>query len=189
VLIPAIKTFRSVGFGNRAQVDWSAASPLETFTELGGTLRAVKAYVDWIEEGDPYLLGASYWAPFDRQLLTRLLPDRARIAYDDDTRVPARQIYAREGAVGASSTGEAYYNFGPLGPAIFGAGLGLLFGLLERRAAASCHVCALLGVTMLIFCFNIRSDWLAVPARFAIGVTLVALCWMWSRGLLWKKPA
>lgn len=180
VAIPAIRVVRDVGFSNRSLVNWTEVSPLETFTEFGGTLRSAKAYVDFIEEGDEYLLGASYWAPFDRQLLVRMVPGRERIPFEEDVRVPSRMM-SREGAVGDSSTGEAYYNFGPVGPFIYFACVGALFGWLERQAAATPYGCALLGIAMSSFYFNIRGSWLAVPAQMGWGLALVGCCYMVGR--------
>jgi hypothetical protein len=176
VVIPAVRVFRLVGFENRSNVSWAEMSPLETFTELGITLRAAKAYVDRIEAGDEYLLGASYWAPFDRQLLVRLIPDREQIPFNEDRRVPSRLLPIYEGAVGESSTGEAYYNFGAVGPWIYFGCVGALFGWLERRAVASPYSCALLGIVMNIFYFNIRGHWIAVPAQLAGGLAALAAC-------------
>lgn len=180
IVIPAIRTIRNVGFSNRAEVDWTSVSPLETFTELGGTLRAVKAYIDWIEQGDEHLLGATYWAPFDRQILVRLVPGREPIPYEEDERLPERHI-EREGAVGLAATGEAYYNFGPAGPFIYFTFLGALFGWLERRAWSTPYHCAALGIVMGIFYFNIRSHWLFVPAQTAIALVPLAFCYLLRR--------
>jgi hypothetical protein len=180
VVIPLIRTVRDVGVANEAEVNWRAASPLETFTELGSTLRAVKAYVDWIEDGDEYLLGATYWAPFDRQLLTRVVPDREPIPFDEDDRLPERKM-GQEGAVGLAATGEAFYNFGSAGPFLYFAVVGLLFGWLERRAWKTPYACALLGIAMSTFYFNIRGHWLSVPAQIALAAGLVAFCFLTSR--------
>jgi hypothetical protein len=182
VVIPVIRTVRMVGVANEAEVNWMDTSPLETFTELGSTLRAVKAYVDWIEEGDAYQLGATYWVPFDRQLLTRLVPGREAIPYEEDERLPERRI-EQEGAVGLSATGEAYYNFGPAGPFLYFAFVGALFGWLERRASRTPYHCAALGIAMGIFYVNIRSHWLSVPAQAAIALTVVAFCYLVSRAV------
>jgi hypothetical protein len=179
VIVPAVRQFRLVGFSNRSEVQWTDDSPLTTLTELGGTLHAATAYVDWIESGDPYLLGASYWAPIDRQFLRRLIPWHQVPALEDDTRVPSRNI-ERVGAIGLSSTGEAYYNFGPFGPFIFYAAVGFLFGWLERRSVETPYRAALLGVAMLLLFFNIRDSWLPVPGRAAVAVGVLAGCYALS---------
>src|SRR5690606_7096895 len=144
----------------------------------GGTLRAVKAYVDWIEEGEPYLLGASYLAPLDRHFLQQVLPDREALPYEDDVRIPARDIAAREGSVGTSAVGEAYYNFGAIGPFRMLFVLGIVCAWLESRARQTPYGCASLGVAMSVFFLNIRGQWLPVPAQLAFGSTIVAACWL-----------
>ena len=179
--MPAIRTFRTVGFANRVLVDWTAILPLGTLIELGGTLRAVKAYVDWIDEGDRFLLGASYWAPLDRHFLVWVMPGRRQTPIERDERVPARDISVREGPVGASSTGEAYYNFGPLGPLLFFGCVGALFSALERRAAGSGYRTALLGVILFPFFWNIRGQWIPVPAQVAAGLLLLGVCYALDR--------
>jgi hypothetical protein len=177
VLIPAVQAVRTVGVTNRDLVSWTEVTPLDTLTELGGTLRAVKAYVDWIEEGDPLLYGESYWAPVDRQLLTRLPPVRERIAYENDPRIPLRLMDVREGAVGGAAVGEAYYNFGAIGPLLVLMPIGALFGWLDRRAHESPYRCALVGLAMLVFIPNIRGDWLAIPAQAVMMGALLAVCY------------
>lgn len=172
--MPAIGTFRRVGFSNRAQVDWMDVTPLGTFIELGGTLRAVAAYVDWIEQGDQFLLGASYWAPFDRHFVVWVVPGRERTPVEEDERIPSRHMTIREGSVGTSATGEAYFNFGPLGPFVYFGFVGLLFGWLHRRGSTTAYRCGLLGVVLLLFYWNIRGQWLTIPAQFAAGLALLA---------------
>jgi oligosaccharide repeat unit polymerase len=176
VMIPAVKGFRNVGFGNRSDVDWTDVTPLDTLTELGGTLRATKAYVDWIESGDSFLLGTGYWAPFDRHMLSRLVPGWEQRPYETDERIPTRNMVGREGSVGTSATGESYYNFGVIGPFVFYLCVGLLFGVLERKASESRYLAALLGITMFLFYFNIRGSWLPVPIRFTLAAALLAAC-------------
>jgi hypothetical protein len=180
VVLPAIRVARLVGLGNTAELSWSDVTPLGTVTELGGTLRAVKAYVDWIEYGDEYQLGAGYFAPIDRQLLVRVLGTE-QIPFDRDVRVPSRDIVTREGAVGAAATGEAYYNFGAAGPFLFFAAVGLVFGWLERRAPLSPYACAVLGVVMFVFYFNIRGEWLPVPAQLGVSLAVVGACYLTGR--------
>jgi hypothetical protein len=186
--IPAIEAFRTVGFANRSTVDWTDVAPVDTFLELGGSLQATKAYVDWIESGDRYLFGLSYWAPFDRQLLSRVVPGREVIPYEQDERVPQRLMVQREGALGGSATGEAYYNFGIIGPFLYFAFVGALFGWLERYCTKTSAGCVALGIVMFVFYFNIRGNWLAVPATIAEGLALLAGCLMVGRVVASRWP-
>jgi hypothetical protein len=180
IAIPAIQAFRLVGFANRSEVHWTDVTPLDTLMELGGSLQAVRAYVDWIEDGEEYLLGASYWGPIDRQVLTRLVPGRERIPYEQDERIPGR-LMIREGPIGLSSTGEAYFNFGAIGPFMYFALVGALFGWLDRRALRSRYACATLGAVIILFYFNIRGEWLAIPATLGLNLALVGLCCWFDR--------
>jgi len=184
--IPAVRIYRDVGFANRDLVDWTDVTPLDTFMELGGSLQATRAYIDWIEAGDPLLWGASYWAPFDRQILGRLIPWREPIPYEQDERVPLRLMVEREAALGGSATGEAYYNFGPFGPVIYFAGLGVLFGLLQRFDG-SAYGSAMLGASILPLYFNIRSDWLSMPAQIGQGLVVIAICYFVGR-IVFTQP-
>jgi len=177
VMIPSVYVIREVGFANRNAVNWTDVTPLDTLMELGSSLQATRAYVDWIERGDPFLLGASYWAPVDRQILSRVIPGREAIAYQQDERIPIRLMDEREGAIGGSATGEAFYNFGALGPVLYFGSLGILFGWLQRTPASP-YSAAVMGVILLVLCFNIRSDWLAVPAQIGQGLLLVACCYL-----------
>jgi O-antigen polysaccharide polymerase Wzy len=180
VAIPASEAFRTVGFANRSEVNWTDVTPLDTLVELGGSLQAARAYVDWIEDGEPYLLGASYWAPFDRQVLVRIIPGRELIPFEQDERLPGR-LMVREGPIGLSATGEAYFNFGSVGPFIYFGFVGLLFGWLDRRATRSPYDCAALGAVMFLFFFNLRSEWYAIPAALAESFALMACCWVFDR--------
>jgi hypothetical protein len=176
VLIPSVYAIRQVGFANRSAVDWTDVTPLDTLMELGGSLQSTRAYVDWIERGDPLLLGASYWAPVDRQILSRIIPGHETIPYDQDERIPIRLMDEREGAIGGSATGEAFYNFGVIGPLLYFGTLGILFGWLQR-IPASPYGAAAMGVVILMLYFNVRGDWLAVPAQIGQGLLLVAFCY------------
>jgi hypothetical protein len=157
-------------------VDWTDITPVDAFMELGGSLRATMAHVEWIEKGDPYLLGATYWAPFDRQIFTRVIPGREQIALEDDARLPQTLMDEREGAVGGSVTGEAYYNFGPIGPFVVLTFVGVLFGWSETLAMRSVAGCVTLGIVMSPFLLHIRGGWLPVPATIAEGLILLACC-------------
>jgi oligosaccharide repeat unit polymerase len=179
LILPAIGAVRTTGLRNLSAVDWTDVSPIGAFVELGGTLRAVGAYVDWIDQGDGHLLGASYLAPFDRHLLVWVVPGREHLPIRLDTRVPGQFMVAREGSVGTAASGEAYYNFGPIGPVLFFALVGLLFGWLERRGGAGPFRLAVLGIVMFAFYWNIRAEWIQLPAQIAASLLLLAACRVW----------
>jgi hypothetical protein len=94
----------------------------------------------------------------------------------------------REGALGGSATGEAYYNFGIIGPFLYFAFVGALFGWLERFCTKTSAGCVALGIVMFVFYFNIRGNWLAVPATIAEGLALLAGCLMVGRVVASRWP-
>lgn len=176
ILMPAVYAVRNVGYADRDTINWTKVTPLDAVMEFGGSLRATQAYVDWIDTGDHHLLGASYWAPFDRQVMVYLIPGHRVPETRDDPRIPLRQMDDRQGAVGGSATGEAYYNFGLLGPVLFFGAIGALFGWFEWHSRRTPYTIAAFAVVVLGLCFNIRSDWLAVPASIGQGLVFVAGC-------------
>jgi hypothetical protein len=180
VVIPVIRNLRTVGFEHRSELSWEEVSPLGTFTEFGSTLRAAAVYIDWIEGGEDFQMGAGYWAPIDRQVLGRLMPWRGVPPYETDPRIPQRNIQT-VGAIGLSATGEAYYNLGAFGPFLFYGCIGVLFGWLDRHAGASPYRAAMLGIAMLVLFFNIRGAWLPVPARIVVGLMILAVCHVLGR--------
>jgi hypothetical protein len=180
VVIPAVRAIRTVGFDNRSEVALANVSPLEALTEFGGTLHAAAVYIDWIADGDELQWGAGYLAPIDRQVLVRLMPWRTAVPLELDPRIPSRNI-DYSGSIGLSSTGEAYYNFGVYGPFLFYGCVGLLLAWLERRAFETPYRAAMLGISMLVLFFNIRSYWLAVPGRVGVALALVAACHVIAR--------
>jgi hypothetical protein len=82
--------------------------------------------------------------------------------------------------VGTAASGEAYYNFGPIGPFLFFGVVGLLFGWLERRSGAGPFRLAVLGIVMFAFYWNIRGEWIQLPAQIAASLLIVAACRAWS---------
>ena len=175
MIMSAIGVIRVVGFSQRGTVNWTSVTPLDTLAEIGGTLRAAYAPISWIQEGDDYLYGGSYWAPIDRHFL-RFVLFRRRVSLEDDPMAVASLTYHREGSVGTSAVGEAYYNFGILGPIIYFGILGRLFGWADRRAPDSPYRLAILCVLMTQFYWNIRGSFLSIPLQTTVGLLIIGLC-------------
>ena len=111
--------------GNRCvSIGW-LRQPRAGQLDRGDTARHIHR-TGWITAGDQGLrrldcagdglLSGAREGPYYRQVLVRVIPGREPIPYDQDERVPSRLTDGREGAVGGSATGEAYYNFGVFGP-------------------------------------------------------------------------
>ncbi len=168
-LIPVVKEVRNTGLG--AVPDVLAAPRLDALVEMGGSLRPVEQVVRWHAEGDPFLLGGSYWAPFERAA-ARLLPDLRSSAADDDLRLMNVLVMDRIGAIGFSPVAEAYRNFGAIGVVIVMALIGIALAAIDtirdpRRAVLAI---AVFYPPLLI---NIRNSFVAVPVQCLAGIALL----------------
>jgi hypothetical protein len=169
VIIPIVREVRTAGI--QALPAAAAAAPgLDALVEMGGSLHPVEKVVRWHAEGDPYELGGTYWAPFERAAL-KLLPEVRASAAEDDSRIMNVLVLDRVGAIGFSPVAEAYRNFGPAGVVVVLAMLGMIMGTLDtvrdpRRAAL---LMAALYVPLLI---NVRNSFVSVPAQCAAGVLI-----------------
>jgi hypothetical protein len=60
----------------------------------------------------------------------------------------------------------------------------MLFGWIERRATRERYACAWLGIAMILFYFNIRGEWLSLPAQAGIALALLGCCRVAGRSLI-----
>jgi hypothetical protein len=171
VAITIVKDLRQIGVANAAPSALSG-NPLGALAEMGSSLRPVVEVIRWHDEGEPYMWGATYWAPFDRAI-TAILPLWDRPPADQDPRIMNIVVSDRVGFIGFSVVAEAYRNFGPAGVACVMLLLGLLFGWMERWQFAPFRT-ALLGLLLVQLLFHIRNDFIGIPSQTALGVVLVA---------------
>jgi hypothetical protein len=169
LLIPVVREVRNGGLG--AMPDAIAAPRLDALVEMGGSLRPVEQVVRWHAEGEPYELGASYWAPFERAT-ARLLPGLRAAEAENDLRLMNVLVLERIGAIGFSPVAEAYRNFGALGVVfvlgLVGMGLAAIDTIRDRRTAVL--AIATLYPPLLI---NVRNSFVSVPVQCAAGILLV----------------
>src|SRR5262249_44061841 len=78
LIIPIVRDLRTTGIGGLSDVELSAPG-LDGLAEMGASLHPVEKVVRWHAEGEPYEMGATYWAPFERAA-ARLLPGLRRRA-------------------------------------------------------------------------------------------------------------
>ena len=165
----------------------------DTARHIHGTrwlLQATRAYVDWIERGDPLLLGASYWAPVDRQMLIRVIPGREPIPYDQDEHMPsathgrARRSHRRVGHRG----GVLQFRGDRTGDLL--ASVGMLFGLLAAIHCDQPYSSAMLGVTILpLVLQHPRAIGSRCPAQIGEGIAVIGLCYFLGRITFVRAPA
>ena len=174
-----VKDLRTHGLREAASAGIALRGPLAAVQELGGSIVAVVATIQWREGGDPPLLGSSYWAPFDRAL-GRLMPGWPRLAARDDPRLLGKVVQVRWGAVGFSTVAEAYYNFDTPGVLLVMFVTGLLLGRLDRWPVTPLTA-AVCGMLMYPLLYHVRNSFLMVPVTAAEGLALILILVLLAR--------
>lgn len=156
--------------GNIANITY--INPLNAVAEMGGSLRSVYETVRWRENGDDFILGQSYWAPFERQLAL-IVPgiDRPPAAQDD--RLLNVVIQSRAGPYGYSPIAEAYRNFGVFGVAAIMFLMGTFLSQLDRLPATTKNNIYIGAVLVPLF-IHIRNNFGPVPVQIFVSVSV---CW------------
>ena len=171
LIIPLVRDLRTTGISGLADAELSAPG-LDGLAEMGGSLHPVEKVVRWHAEGEPFEMGATYWAPFERAA-ARLLPGlRRRAAAEDDFRLMNVLVLDRVGAIGFSPVAEAYRNFGPIGVVVLLGLLGIVMGAIDtiRDSQTAVLVIATVYVPLLI---NVRNSFVSVPAQCVAGLVIV----------------
>ncbi len=169
-----IREVRMVGLRETTSEHLSAGSVLVGSLELGATLRPVAECIRWRAEGDALLLGASYWAPFER-MVTRVVPVTSRLPGNQDMRLQNNVVRERSGTIGFSVIAEAYRNFGLAGAGFVLGFIGFLMGTFDTTppTARALAVCGAIFVPLLI---HVRNDFTPTPAHILAGFVCVAIC-------------
>jgi O-antigen polysaccharide polymerase Wzy-like protein len=152
-------------------VDAEQVGPVNALVEMGGSLETTSLTLDWIHNGDAYLLGGGYWLPFERAF-GLVLPIRSDLAADP--RAMNLVLTSRASGLGGSSIAESYYNFSVFG-ALFFLALGFLLAHLDI-AACSPNAAAMSGVILYAFIFQARNWFISVPSMILLGSAPVLAC-------------
>jgi oligosaccharide repeat unit polymerase len=162
-------------------------SPAEGLLELGSSLRPVVEVVRWSMNGEPFIYGASYWAPFERTL-ARAIPILGieRLPASEDLRLLNVMIQQRVAPIGFSPVAEAFYNFGVWGVIGYMFLIGLLFSWFDTRPVSVRHLAIFIAIAVPLI-IQIRNDFTAVPAQVTLGLVIVLGCLFWSNARYQKR--
>jgi hypothetical protein len=147
-------------------------NPMDAVAEMGSSLRAVQEVINWRKNGDELMMGASYWAPFERQFAL-FIPQLDRIPAEKDGRLLNVTVIKRAGPIGFSPVAEAYINFGEKGVFFVFFMLGTLFAYLDNQQS-KVRYDILLGVSLVPIFIMIRNSFAHVPVQIIVG-QIVAL--------------
>ncbi|MGI8549347.1 MAG: O-antigen polysaccharide polymerase Wzy [Dehalococcoidia bacterium] len=181
--IAAIRAVREVGIQNAASATVSA-SPLDGLTELGSSLRPVTETIYWRATGEPFIYGASYLEPFERQLIN-LIPQRnwKRLPAEEDPLVLSSLAAIRtKGQIGYSPIAEGYRNFSTVGVVLIMGLTGWLIGRMDLWPATPVRQ-ALLGVVFVPILVEVRNDFTAVPFQVVVGCCVLGLVVLITRSI------
>lgn len=163
------------------------ANPLLGLGELGYSLRPVSEVVKWHGQGSPYILGASYWAPIERQFIAPVFgiekPDG-----EQDIRLTNVAVSRRVGPIGFSPIAEGYYNFGLWGVVAFMFLLGWMLGRMQAWPATPLRL-AVIAVVLMPLMFQIRNSFTPVPAQVVGGLLLLWALWFLGGHDRRRRPA
>lgn len=154
-------------------------NPLNSVAEMGASLRPVQEVIKWRVAGDPLLMGASYWAPFERQLAL-FIPGLNRIPALEDSRLLNVVVDKKAGPIGFSPVAEAYFNFGEKGVLIVFFLLGLLLATLDNLKS-KIIIDILIGVSLIPVFIMIRNSFAHVPVQIIISQVFAMGCIYLSR--------
>lgn len=146
-------------------------NPAASLVELGSSLRPVVEVINWRNDGDEFIYGASYWAPFER-MITKFIPFIPRIDAEHDDRLMNVLVDARVGPIGFSPVAEAFRNFGYIGVVGFFFLLGFLISKLDKLKS-NCINNALVAIFLFALIMQVRNAFTPVPAQILFGLSLV----------------
>jgi hypothetical protein len=149
--------------------------PSNAVEEMGYSIRVVQTSVQWHEvDGEPYLHGASYWAPIERAV--EAVAHLPRVPAEQDDRLMNVEILERVGPIGGSIIGEAHHNEGVGGAAAVLALVGAVLALLTtaRRRPFVTGVLGLATVAVIGIIRNSATD-VAPLLAWGGGALVIAL--------------
>lgn len=178
ILISLIREVRQVGISGAWDGDFSPGIT-SGLVELGSTIRPVTLVVYWHEQGDPFINGASYWAPLDRAICRVIHPWECTPAGDDE-RLSNVLIANRAGPYGFSPIAEAYRNFGTSGVILVMLLIGGLISLMGSWAT-DWKKQAFASIVLVELLINVRNSFTPVPAHLVFGGVIVLALVLVSR--------
>lgn len=169
----------------QTRISTSGASFLDSISiskgiaELGGSIRASYEVMLWIAKGDTFMLGETYYAPFER-LFLRFIPLRERLPASEDYRLMNVLIGERAGPYGFSISAEAFYNFSYMGVALGGVLTGFALRHLGQRSIARNFPMLQLSLGFALF-IHIRQDFVTAWSGMLYSILILTSLLFFTR--------
>jgi len=149
-------------------------NPFNSIAEMGASLRPVQEVIKWRANGEPLILGGSYWAPFERQLAL-LIPGLHRKPALQDSRLLNVVVDKKAGPIGFSPVAEAYINFGEKGVLIVFFVIGMILAYFDNLKS-KLLTDILIGVSLIPLFIMIRNSFAHVPVQIIISQAFALGC-------------
>lgn len=147
-------------------------NPLNAIAEMGSSLRTVQEVIKWRREGYQRLYGASYWAPFERQIALFLPIER--LPAKKDKRLLNVVVQEKAGPIGFSPVAEAYTNFGEKGIILMAIILGAIFAKFDK-VPSTIRADVMMGVTIIPLFVMIRNSFTFIPVQIILGLVIATI--------------
>ncbi len=185
VMIDFLRQLRQFGISGVGEA-FLELQPTDALLELGSSLLPTVRVIEWLDSGDPYMNGATYWAPLDRALY-HLIPGSTRLDAEDDMRIMNVLVMQRVGPIGFSPIAEAFYNYGRFAVVAFMGITGLLVGWLDRWKATPVRIAAA-GAIVFPLLIQIRNTFVSTPSWIVIGLAIVGAVALFEQLRLRSQP-
>ncbi|MBZ0292002.1 MAG: O-antigen polysaccharide polymerase Wzy family protein [Anaerolineae bacterium] len=173
LLIPLIRSIRSKPL---SEVDLSQVmiSVTDPFMELGFQIRPLIITIGWIDGGEDFAYGGTYWLPIQR-LLGLVVPFLERPTIEGNR----LDVQGRTPGQGYTVVGEAYFNFGHWGVICILAAIGYFMARANR--SRSLRSLAFFGAVAAILINSQRNSFIFVPGQVVIVIALLILAHLLSK--------
>ncbi len=153
----------------------------DPFITMGYTLRPLVLTTEWIESGEDFGYGASYFVPIQRGI-SNFIPYMNKISYEGKP----YSFRDRLPTMGYSVVAEAYYNFGILGNFLFMALISLFLSFLGDFSNSFVRLSIVTGITAILI-NNIRNAFSYVPGQITLFIILLLLLFLIEKVIFKRK--
>jgi oligosaccharide repeat unit polymerase len=171
IIVPFITATRSGSIIN--SIDQFGLNLLNPFLETGWQLRTVEKVVYWIENGENFGYGISYWVPVERII------SRVTLGV-----IPPLPIYGTSWSFGErlpgwgfSQVAESFYNFYIFGPIMFYF-LQAWFSIKVDSLNVNVYNKALFASIAVILMILTRNRFSFVPGQILMAIVIVLICYV-----------
>lgn len=170
IVLPSIFQLRHVDPSNLNITENVEIRATDPFVEIGHALRPYIVTIGWIDKGEEYAYGGTYYLPVQRMIGNLPLLEKEPL---EGNRLFVQQRTPR---LGYSVIAEAYFNFGKLGVIFIPMLIAAFFVFLGDRANNYWKL-AFTGAFLATMINNVRNSFIFVPGQTTVILALILLAY------------